>query len=458
MKKLFAVLLLLSGLLGKPDMQAQEASGASKAMIVQDEITVVGFKKLPNDITARVINPKRDQNNEICALIRVVTQNKNVYFEPDALGITARTDKPGEIWLYVPRGARRLSIMHEKYGVIRNYSYPEVIESASTYELLLYVPEERKSGEENVRIVERKATAQMFQIEFKPADAQVYVNDTLRHAIDGKLSMVLDVGQHKYRLVHPFYYTEKGTVNIVPEKPSIISVGMRLHYGKLSVKSNRKADIYVDKKLKGSTPLLLDTVLGGVRSVQARCGHLKQNKQVDVNDLESVSTSFRFRSDWFVMPQVAISSYAGKMSYGAMVGFCKRHGAYISLRSNFKPLSTDYNNYHNYSYPNENDPFFTGNTRYGIIDISAGYMMRTWRPLYIYMGIGYSDRTRACEYISENSENEWASDDDDLLPLGFEAGFIYRVNRLLFSAGCHFYGINDRCDDISGMLGIGFVF
>ena len=47
-------------------------------------------------------------------------------FEPDALGITARENKTGEIWLYVPRGARRISILHDQLGIMRNYFYPEI--------------------------------------------------------------------------------------------------------------------------------------------------------------------------------------------------------------------------------------------------------------------------------------------------------------------------------------------
>ena len=96
---------------------------------------VVSFNRIENDITARVTAPKRDQNGEICALIRIVTHVKDLMFEPDALGITARTNKPGEIWIYVPRGARRISIMHDQYGVLRNYFYPDVIDKATVYEM-----------------------------------------------------------------------------------------------------------------------------------------------------------------------------------------------------------------------------------------------------------------------------------------------------------------------------------
>ena len=39
----------------------------------QSKINVASFQRMENDITARVTAPKRDQNGEVCALIRVVT-------------------------------------------------------------------------------------------------------------------------------------------------------------------------------------------------------------------------------------------------------------------------------------------------------------------------------------------------------------------------------------------------
>ncbi len=98
------------------------------ALAQQSKIAVASFNRMETDITARVTAPKKDQNGEVCALIRIVTNVKDLMFEPDALGITARENKIGEIWLYVPRGARRISILHDQLGILRNYFYPDIIE------------------------------------------------------------------------------------------------------------------------------------------------------------------------------------------------------------------------------------------------------------------------------------------------------------------------------------------
>lgn len=110
----------------------------------QNKIQVTSFNRMETDVTARITAPQRDQNGEVCALIRIVTTEKDLMFEPDALGIVSRENKPGEIWLYIPRGARRISIMHDKFGVLRNYFYPDIIEKATVYEM--EIPNRRRNA------------------------------------------------------------------------------------------------------------------------------------------------------------------------------------------------------------------------------------------------------------------------------------------------------------------------
>lgn len=216
-----------------------------------EEIAVTKFSCLTNDLTARVIAPKRDQNNEVCAIIKIVTKDKSLFFEPDALGITAREDQPGEIWLYVPRGAKRITIKHERFGIIRNYFYPESINEATVYEMQLFVPED-KDGRVVERVVEKLATAQALMMNYSPATAQVYVDDTLRVARNGAYSEIFPVGEHKYRVCRNHYIEETGTFSIVPEHPTVLNV--QLPAPMVSFKCSRtclKPDCLSMGKVKG---------------------------------------------------------------------------------------------------------------------------------------------------------------------------------------------------------------
>ena len=55
----------------------------------QNKIQVTSFNRMETDVTARITAPQRDQNGEVCALIRIVTIEKDLMFEPDALGIVS---------------------------------------------------------------------------------------------------------------------------------------------------------------------------------------------------------------------------------------------------------------------------------------------------------------------------------------------------------------------------------
>ena len=56
MKNIFTSLLLISFFLN-----------------LSAEISVKSFRKLDNDMTARIDAPKKDQNGDVCAVIKVVT-------------------------------------------------------------------------------------------------------------------------------------------------------------------------------------------------------------------------------------------------------------------------------------------------------------------------------------------------------------------------------------------------
>lgn len=101
------------------------------------DFSVGSFRQLPNDISA-FINPVKDLNDEDCALIKIIAPEDFVFSSP--LGIVKRIDKVGEIWLYLPRKSKMLTIKHPEYGVLRDYAFPEKIESHLTYEMLINLP------------------------------------------------------------------------------------------------------------------------------------------------------------------------------------------------------------------------------------------------------------------------------------------------------------------------------
>ncbi len=111
---------------------------AMSSPVLAQEMSVTEFKLLSTDLTANTRGTmKMDQNGETAALIKIVTLEKGFNFNGGSLGIVGTVDKVGEIWLYVPRYAQKLTIQHKNFGTLRNYVYPITIEGGRTYEMLL---------------------------------------------------------------------------------------------------------------------------------------------------------------------------------------------------------------------------------------------------------------------------------------------------------------------------------
>lgn len=125
---LSALLLLL--LMGTSEAWAQRFSVAS-------------FRQLPNDVSA-FIDPVRDLNDEDCGLVKVMASDDFAFSTP--LGIVKRVDKVGEIWLYLPRGSKKMTIKHPELGVLRDYIFPARIDSHMTYELKIDEPVKSTAG------------------------------------------------------------------------------------------------------------------------------------------------------------------------------------------------------------------------------------------------------------------------------------------------------------------------
>lgn len=115
---------------------------ATVAMAQSHTFEVRSFKLLPNDITAYV-DPVRDLNQEACALVKITGDKDFVFSAP--LGIVQRREKVGEIWVYLPKGSRTITIKHPRWGVLRDYTFPLTLESRLTYELVLADPVDTNS-------------------------------------------------------------------------------------------------------------------------------------------------------------------------------------------------------------------------------------------------------------------------------------------------------------------------
>lgn len=108
--------------------------------MLAQEFRVISMRELIFDVSASTDNVVRDINGNACALVKVTPRSDFVFTGP--FKPVKRIDKVGEIWLYMPRESKRITIKHPKWGVIRDYEFPRPLEERVVYELRLEIPKE----------------------------------------------------------------------------------------------------------------------------------------------------------------------------------------------------------------------------------------------------------------------------------------------------------------------------
>ena len=201
-------------------------------------IKVEDLSLLPNDLSANTVGTmKKDQNGETSALIKVVTSDKGFTFDGGSLGVVATEQHTGEIWVYVPRGSRKITIKHQYYGVLRDYYYPIPIESGKTYEMLLDL-----------------GIGRYVTLSADLAQAQIYVDG--EYCGESPIKKYLTYGHHTIRAIKDRFEGETtATITVGEEKIRMIHVDMHdmsRYYGDVLVSVDNNADIYYSGNIVGT--------------------------------------------------------------------------------------------------------------------------------------------------------------------------------------------------------------
>jgi hypothetical protein len=225
------------------------------------DISVKSFRKLENDLDARVHHPQKDQNGDVSAIIKVVTTQNGFSFDGGTTGIVKAIEKPSEIWVYVPWGIKRISIFHPQLGQLRDYMIPMSIEKSTVYELVLI------SGTVTT-IVEQTIESQWLVITPEPANALVYINDEFVKT--GEYQARLKPGTYNYRVELPLYHTEAGRIELINER-KVMPVKLKPAFGYIKISSQPEsgAQVFVNGKLiTATTPLTTEPIASGEHIVQ----------------------------------------------------------------------------------------------------------------------------------------------------------------------------------------------
>lgn len=277
-------------------------------------ISVESFKLIENDLDARINYPKRDQNGDLCAIIKIVTTETNFEWDSDALGIVSAERKTGEYWLYVPKGARFLTIKHNELGILRMFQYPIPINSASVYEMNLITA----NIEQIVRKVEK--ITQWLVVDSDPKGANFFINETLvgTTPYSGKFQE----REYKYRIELPKYYTDAGIIKL-KDKRETLFFKMRPRFGSLSINSEPEEGITIylnDENTGKTTPATLSKISSGEHSIKLiDKWYQPQTKKILVNDNLTTNVEFILEpafSDIIITTNPSASIYIDDIKQG----------------------------------------------------------------------------------------------------------------------------------------------
>ena len=247
----------------------------SSTLLAQPKISVKSFERKENDLTARIYSPKKDQNGDVCAIIKVVTTQTGFTWDSDGLGIVAAEPKTGEYWIYVPFGARRLTIQHPQLGILRDYTYPLPIEKAAVYIL------ELTTAKVTTVVEAEQIASQWLVINSDPSGSDIYIDE--KPANQTPYQNELPIGKHTYSLSRDLYLPTAGVVDLTADKKETLNVILKPDFGTLKISTTPEsgASVSIDGQPTGKvTPCTFEQIKSGEHTVVVRLNMYQTATQI----------------------------------------------------------------------------------------------------------------------------------------------------------------------------------
>jgi len=218
-----------------------------------------------------------DANEEPCALIKVRTNESGFWFDSGRLLPIEKTEEqtqkhPGEIYVWVQSGAKRLSLGHKQLGSIYDYDLGQHLSSGALEAGKTYILE-LASGKVKVDI-EEMPTQQYVVFQLTPADAVVELDGQLLKTVDGTAMKLMNFGTYQYTVKAPDYQMEVGRIEVKdPENKHIIRVQLKSNFTQVTLTAPDGAEIWVNGEKKGSGQWTGNLGAGAYKFEAKKAGH-----------------------------------------------------------------------------------------------------------------------------------------------------------------------------------------
>ncbi|MDR3132670.1 MAG: PEGA domain-containing protein [Prevotellaceae bacterium] len=272
----------------------------SYVTVSAQQLAVESFTRDDSDQAARITSPRRDQNNKLCAIVKMETLLllQDFTFDAGMTGIVDSEQKTGEIWIYLSPGTRRISIHHKYIKAVRNYEFGEVLKEATVYILKL------KSGAVRT-VVEENITLQYLEVLCAVEGATIKIDDEAPEPFtNGKFHKAFLYGKHRYMVDAPMYHPESGITEITAEKTTSFTVNLKPKSGKLVIDTQPEqgADVFIDDEKRGQSPLTLDKMPSGEHAVRVvKTLYLPADEKTTVDDGQTTTVNIAMKPNFAVI-------------------------------------------------------------------------------------------------------------------------------------------------------------
>ena len=160
-------------------------------------------------------------------------------------------DHDGELWLYVQKNAKTVTISRSGYTTLHHYDLNTTIESGKTYRMKLSAQA-------------AKVYTQMVMFTITPADSKAMVTVTKEGGeqkrepfgvVDenGKVAKNLEYGTYTYEIIAENYYSSEGRFTLDnQDETHIEKVTLRTNGARVTLDAGTNADIYVNGNKRGT--------------------------------------------------------------------------------------------------------------------------------------------------------------------------------------------------------------
>ena len=245
MKERLHIWLCLFFLLLSPPLVAQQNL----------KFRVVEFQEVLHDMTA-VEHEKLDANGDRYAVIKVSSTNpddelRDYFFNFGYLNHITEV-KNNQIWLYVQRNAKRVTIQRNGYKTVSDYDLKTTLMPGKTYSMKLSSEVKKKQRQKVRFVIEPKGVQAVVCLRRDSKQGQ----EELFGIVDsntGYVENVLEYGSYYYSVLSMDYFNSEGMLTInESNKEYIENVQLQGKFSTITLFVNQDADIYVDDIKKGT--------------------------------------------------------------------------------------------------------------------------------------------------------------------------------------------------------------